>query len=65
MACFKTFLLWMHYKLHVDFSHILELHHGLKICYACPCKVLDGWALSGVALESRHTSYHRVSIMGF
>jgi len=22
MACFKTFLLWMHYKLHVHFSHI-------------------------------------------
>ncbi len=32
---------WMH----VHFSHIFELHHGLKVCCACPCRYLDGWAL--------------------
>ncbi len=29
---------WMH----VHFSHIFELHHGLKVCGACPCRALDG-----------------------
>jgi len=22
--------------------YTFELHHGLKVCYACPCKILDG-----------------------
>jgi hypothetical protein len=43
---------WMH----VHFSHIFELHHGLKICCACSCKALDGWALLGPTFKSRHTS---------
>ncbi len=43
---------WMH----VHFSHIFKLHHGLKVCCACPCKALDGWALSGPTLKSKHTS---------
>jgi hypothetical protein len=40
----------------VHFSHIIELHHGLKVCCACPCKSLDGWASSGATFKSRHTS---------
>ncbi len=43
---------WMH----VHFSHIFKLHHGLKVCYACPCKTLDGWVLSSATFESRHIS---------
>ncbi len=29
----------MHYKFHVHFSHIFELHHGLKVCCACPWRI--------------------------
>jgi hypothetical protein len=53
---FKPFcygcITWMH----VHFSHILELHHELKVCCACPCRALDGWVLSSPTLKSRHTS---------
>jgi hypothetical protein len=41
---------WMH----VHFSHIIELR--LKVCCACPCRALDGWALSSATLKSKHTS---------
>jgi len=50
---------WMH----VHFSHIFELHHGLKIFCACPCKALDGWVSLGPTLESRHTTL--VEILSF
>jgi hypothetical protein len=30
MACFKTFLLWMHYKLHVAFDTWLNYIMGCK-----------------------------------
>jgi hypothetical protein len=43
---------WMH----VHFSHIFKLYHGLKVCCACPCKALDAWASSGPTFELRHTS---------
>jgi hypothetical protein len=36
--------------------YTFELHHGLKVCYACPCRTLDGYALSSPTLKSRHTS---------
>jgi len=53
---FKPFcygcITWMH----VHFSHIFELHHGLKVCCACPCRALDGWASSCATLKSRHMS---------
>ncbi len=52
---------WMH----VHFSHIFELHHGLKVCCACPCRALDGWASLGLTLKSRHTNLHRVLSWGF
>jgi hypothetical protein len=42
---------WWHYKLHVHFSHIFELHHGLKVCCTCPCRVLDGWTMSCATFE--------------
>jgi hypothetical protein len=45
-------------------SHIFELHHGLKVCCACPCRASDGWALSHPTLESKHTIYHRESYHG-
>jgi hypothetical protein len=48
----------------IHFSHIFELHHGLKVCCACPCKTLDGWALSGPTLKQNTQasieSYHGV-----
>ncbi len=50
--------------MHVHFSHIFGLHHGLKVCCAYPCKALDGWALSSPTFESKHTSYHRVLSWG-
>jgi len=53
---FNFFLLWMHCKLNVHFSHIFELLHGLKVYCACPCKALDGWAFSSATLKSRQTS---------
>ncbi len=43
---------WMH----VHFSHIIELHHGLKVCCACPCRALDGWVSLGATFESKHTN---------
>jgi hypothetical protein len=54
----------MHYKLHVHFSHIFELHHGLKLCCACPYKALDG-GLCQVPHLNQNTqasikSYHEV-----
>jgi hypothetical protein len=61
----SSFQVWHNLKLfcygcitwmHVHFSHIIELRHGLKVCCACPCRALDGWASSGATLESRHTS---------
>jgi hypothetical protein len=51
--------------MHVHFSHIFELHHGLKVCCACPCRALDGWASLGLTLKSRHTNLHRVLSWGF
>jgi hypothetical protein len=41
------YITWMH----VHFSHIFKLHHGLKICCSCPCKPLDGWASSSSTLK--------------
>jgi hypothetical protein len=43
---------WMH----VQFSHIFKLHHGLEVCCGCPCRALDGWASSGAPLKLKHTS---------
>jgi hypothetical protein len=31
--------------------HTFELHHGLKVSCACPCRALDGWVSLSVALE--------------
>jgi hypothetical protein len=31
-------------------GNMYELHHGLKVGCACPCRVLDGWALLGPTL---------------
>ncbi len=36
--------------------YTFKLHHGLKVCYACPCKALDSWVSSSPTLGSRHTS---------
>ncbi len=50
----KPFMLWMHF-MDIQISHIFKLHHGLNVCCACPCKALDGWAMSHPTFESRHT----------
>ncbi len=36
--------------------HTFELHHGLKVCCACPYNVLNGWVSLDATLQSKHTS---------
>jgi hypothetical protein len=45
-------------------AYIFKLHHGLKVCCACPCRALDGWLCqiphSNQDTQPSMESYHGV-----